>query len=721
MTSETPTPAYRDTTRPIDERVRDLISRMTLAEKISQMDHPAAAIPRLGMPAYNYWNEALHGVARNGRATVFPQAIGMAATWDTDLVLRIASAIGDEGRAKYHETLRRNGETGLYQGLTFWSPNVNIFRDPRWGRGQETWGEDPYLTGEMGAAFVRGLQVGDPQPGNHPPKYLKAAACAKHFAVHSGPEKDRHVFNARVSARDLHATYLPAFKKLVTEANVEAVMGAYNRTNDEPCCASQLLLVDILRGEWGFGGHVVSDCGALSDLHQNHKVTRDAAESAALALRKGCDLGCDCVYDDLGKAIARGLITEADIDRSLARTLTTRFKLGMFDPPERVPFASAPLSVIDCAAHRALAYEAAAKSIVLLKNKDNILPIDPTVRRIMVVGPNATNLDVLHGNYCGLNDSMSTLLEGIVGRVPEGINVEYRPGCALNQPTTNPLDRTVMKAAQADVTIACMGLSPWMEGEEGDAILAVGGDRSDITLPANQVEFVKRLVAAGANVVLVLTGGSPIALGELADMADAIVFVWYPGQEGGNAVADVLFGQVAPSGKLPLTFPQSLAQLPPFEDYSMAGRTYRYSTVEPLYPFGFGLSYTRFAYSDLQIAPETIRTGDPLRFRVTLTNAGTVAADEVAQIYLSDLASSVPVPLCTLIGFQRVRVAPGESKPLEFTVTPEMMMLVDDEGKHRLEPGQFRLTAGGCSPNARGVALNAPEPVSKVFTVTPRP
>ena len=721
MTSEPPIPVYRDTNRPIDERLRDLISRMTLAEKISQMSHPAAAVPLLGIPAYNYWNEALHGVARNGRATVFPQAIGMAATWDTNLVRCVASAIGDEGRAKYHEALRRNGDTGLYQGLTYWSPNVNIFRDPRWGRGQETWGEDPFLTGEMGAAFVRGLQEGDSPPGSTRPKYLKAAACAKHFAVHSGPEKDRHVFNARVSPRYLHATYLPAFKKLVTEANVEAVMGAYNRTNDEPCCASQLLLVDLLRGEWQFEGHVVSDCGALSDFHLNHKITRDAAESAALALGKGCDIGCDCVYDDLGKAIKRGLITEADIDRSLARTLRTRFKLGMFDLPEQVPFASAPLSVIDCAAHRALAYEAAMKSIVLLRNTNNILPISADVRRISVIGPNATNLDVLHGNYCGLNDSMRTLLEGIVGRVPEGINVEYRPGCALNQPTINPLDRTVLKAAQADVTIACMGLSPWLEGEESDAILATnGGDRSDITLPANQVEFVKRMVDAGSNVVLVLTGGSPIALGELADMVDAIVLVWYPGQEGGNAVADVLLGKAVPSGKLPLTFPESIAQLPPFEDYSMAGRTYRYSTVEPLYPFGFGLSYTRFAYGDLTLGQETIHGGDALPFHVTLTNTGSVGAEEVVQVYLTDLESSVPVPLCTLIDFQRVRLAPGESKPLQFTMTAEMMMLVDDEGKHRLEPGQFRVTVGGCSPSARGVALGAPEPVSKVFTVTPR-
>ncbi len=721
MSGGTSVPTYRDPARPLEERVRDLISRMTLTEKTGQMSHPARAIPRLDIPAYNYWNEALHGVARNGRATVFPQAIGMAATWDADLVRRIASAIGDEARAKYHETLRRHGETGWYQGLTFWSPNVNIFRDPRWGRGQETWGEDPFLTGELGSAFVRGLQVGDSPPEGHPPAHLKAAACAKHFAVHSGPEKDRHTFNARVSLRDLHATYLPAFKKLVTEANVEAVMGAYNRTNDEPCCASQTLLLDLLRGEWGFTGHVVSDCGALTDLHQNHQVTRNGVESAALALLKGCDLGCDCVYDELDKAVARGLITEADIDRSLARTLATRFKLGVFDPPERVPFSSTPLSVVGCPAHRALAHQAAAESIVLLKNKDNALPIKADVRRIIVVGPNATNLDVLHGNYCGLNASMTTLLEGIVSRVPEGINVEYRPGCALNQPTTNPLDRTVLKAAQADVTIACMGLSPWMEGEEADAILALGGDRADISLPPNQVEFVKRLVAAGANVVLVLTGGSPIALGELVDLVDAILFVWYPGQEGGSAVADVLFGHAVPSGKLPVTFPKSLAQLPPFENYDMAGRTYRYSTLEPLYPFGFGLSYARFAYGDLLLARETIHPGEALRFSVTVSNQEGVRADEVVQVYLTDLVASVPVPTCSLAGFQRVRIAPGESRRLEFTLTPDMLTLVDEEGKSRLEPGEFRVMVGGCSPSARGVALGAPEPVSKVFTVTPRP
>src|SRR5512136_2790841 len=396
-------PAYLDTNLPIPERVQDLLSRLTLDEKVAMMNHPTQGVPRLDIPDYNFWSEALHGVAGNGRATVFPQAIAMAATWDKELIHTVATAISDEGRAKYHEALRRNGFTSQYQGLTFWSPNVNIFRDPRWGRGQETWGEDPFLTGEMGAAFVRGLQ------GDHP-KYLKAAACAKHYAVHSGPEKDRHTFNAIVSRRELYDTYLPAFKKLVMEAKVEAVMGAYNRTLDEPCCASQFLLGDILRGEWGFQGHVVSDCGALSDFHNNHKVTRDAAESAALALQHGCDLGCDCVYNEIPEAIRRGLISEAEVDRALERTLGTRFKLGMFDPPEEVPFTSISMDVVACPEHRQLAYQAAVQSVVLLKNKNNILPIRPTAHNIFVTGPSASNLDVLLGSYYGFNNEMSTLL-----------------------------------------------------------------------------------------------------------------------------------------------------------------------------------------------------------------------------------------------------------------------------------------------------------------------
>jgi len=702
---------YLDTSRSITERVQDLISRLTLQEKIGQMCNVTEAIPRLNIPAYDYWSEALHGVAGNGRATVFPQAIGMAATWDPVLVQKVASAVGDEARAKYHEALRRKGSTGMFQGLTVWSPNVNIFRDPRWGRGQETWGEDPFLTAEMGAAYVRGLQGADP-------KYLKTAACAKHFAVHSGPEKLRHEFNAKVSPRDLYATYLPAFQKLVTEAGVEAVMGAYNRTNDEPCCGSQFLLVKTLRGDWAFEGHVVSDCGAVTDFDQGHKITADVVESSAMALKAGCDMSCICAYAHLGEAIDRGLITEADIDRSLARTLTTRFKLGMFDPPAEVPYAAIPVSVIGSPEHRQLAYEAAVKSIVLLKNKGNILPIREDARKIMLVGPNATSVDVLLANYNGLNDSMVTLMEGIVARVPEGTALQYNQTCLLIQPT-EMTEWLVGSAASCDVIIACMGISPMLEGEEGQALLSdEKGDRAEIMLPETQVESLRKLALGGAKVVLVLTGGSPIALGDLEDLMEAIVYVWYPGQEGGKAVADVLFGDVAPSGKLPLTFPKSLEQLPPFEDYDMTGRTYRYATEEPLFPFGFGLSYTHFTYSDLTLDKSIIPAVESLVLHFTLTNSGSVEAEEVAQIYLSDLEASTVVPLHSLIGFQRVHLKPGERTDIAFTVTPEMMKLVNDDGDRVLESGEFRVTVGGCSPSESGVRLGTSAPVSKFFNVT---
>ena len=710
--SETTTsPVYLDPERPLTERVADLLARLTLEEKIGLMRDTTPGIPRLGIPAYTYWSESLHGVARNGRATVFPQAIGMAATWDAALIERVAAAIGDEGRAKYHAALRRNGRTAHNQGLTFWSPNINIFRDPRWGRGQETWGEDPFLTGEMGAAYVRGLQ------GDHP-RYLKAAACAKHYAVHSGPEKDRHTFNAHVSLRDLHDTYLPAFRKLVTEARVESVMGAYNRTLDEPCCASRLLLVDLLRGAWQFEGHVVSDCGALTDIHANHKITADVAESAALALRLGCDLACDSAYDHLGEAITRDLVTEADIDQALARTLGTRFKLGMFDPPEMVPFSSITESVVGSTEHRELAREAAVKSMVLLKNTAGLLPVQDTVRSIFVVGPCAASLDVLLGNYYGLNDAMTTFVEGIVGAAPEGVRVNYLPGCHLVYPNLNPHDWSFGEARNADITIACIGLSPQMEGEEGSAILSPeDGDRSDIALPAVQVEYVKKLAERSDRIVLVVTGGSPIALGELADLVQSIVYVWYPGQAGGQALADVLFGRATPSGRLPVTFPRSLDQLPPYEDYSMAGRTYRYATAEPLYPFGFGLSYASFVYEDLRLDKETLRAGDSLGVTCRVKNTGSVAAEEVVQVYISDLEASVPVPLQRLVAFQRVLLEPGQTQNVTFNLGPETMSLVDDDGQSRLEPGEFRLTIGGCSPGARGVELGTAGPVDATFSV----
>ncbi len=711
VTSTSEKISYLDTSLPFAERTKDLIGRMTLEEKVGLMNHPSHGIPRLNIPAYNYWSEALHGVARNGRATVFPQAIAMAATWDKKLIYQVASAIGDEGRAKYHAALKRNGYTAQYQGLTFWSPNVNIFRDPRWGRGQETWGEDPFLTGEMASEYVKGLQ------GNHP-KYLKAAACAKHYAVHSGPEKDRHWFNAIVTKRELYDTYLPAFKKLVMEAKVESVMGAYNRTLDEVCCASELLLDNILRGEWGFGGHVVSDCMALSDFHLHHKVTEDAADSAALALKYGCDLGCDHVFSEIPTAIKRGDTTEELVDRALERTLGTRFKLGMFDPDEKVPFASISMDVVACDEHRQLAYRAATESVVLLKNKNNILPIKPSTKKIFVTGPTAASMEVLLGNYYGINNQMITLLEGLTGRIPEGMGMEYTSGAMLKHPREVKNTWAASMAQTADFAIVCAGLSSFLEGEEGESLLSPeNGDRESISLPQSQIDYIKELAIHGVKIVLVLTGGSPIALGEIEDMVDAILFVWYPGMEGGRAVADVLFGDVSPSGKLPITFPKSLDQLPAFDDYSMNGRTYRYMAEEPLYPFGFGLSYSKFEYSDLQLETQTPTLGDFLHLSLTLTNSGASDSAEVAQLYLSDLQASTIVPFHHLIGFERVFLKAGETRVLKFTVTPEMMSFYNDDGKLTLEPGQFRLEIGGCSPSKRGQELNAPKPLFAVFEV----
>jgi beta-glucosidase len=463
---------------------------------------------------------------------------------------------------------------------------------------------------------------------------------------------------------------------------------------------------------------VVSDCGALSDFHNNHKVTKDAAESAALALQHGCDLGCDTVFDEIPEAIRRGLISEAEVDRALERTLGTRFKLGMFDPPEEVPFTTISMDVVACPEHRRLAYQAAAQSVVLLKNKNNILPIQPTTRDIFVTGPSATSLEVLLGNYYGFNDEMSTLLEGITGRVPEGMGMGYHPGALLTQPNANEKTWAPWAAQRADLTIACVGSSPLLEGEEGDSLLTPNnGDRDGISLPASQVEYIKKLAAFGAKIALVVTGGSPLALGEVEDLVEAIVFVWYPGQEGGKAVADVLFGDASPAGKLPLTFPKSLDQLPPFEDYGMAGRTYRYMTEEPLYPFGFGLSYSRFEYADLTLEKSTVQAGENLDVSAKVSNIGQYAAAEVVQFYLTDLEASAPVPLHHLVGFERVFLQPGESRTLQLTLTPEMMSFFGEHGELQLEAGAFRLEVGGCSPGKRGLEVGAPAPVTALFRV----
>ncbi|HEX2905343.1 MAG TPA: glycoside hydrolase family 3 C-terminal domain-containing protein [Phototrophicaceae bacterium] len=702
-------PLFRNPEASLPERVQDLISRLSLKEKVGLLKNEAAGIPRLDIPAYNQWSEGLHGVAGQGNATVFPQAIGMAATWSPELIHRIATAISDEARAKYHAALRRFKTSLMNQGLNLWSPNINIFRDPRWGRGQETYGEDPYLTGELGVAFVQGLQGDDP-------RYLKTAACAKHYAVHSGPEGTRYSDNVEVTPRDLYDTYLPAFQKLVQIAHVETVMGAYNRVNGEPCCAHTELF-RILREDWGFDGHIVSDCGAVSNFHTQHKVTQDGAESAALAIKQGCNLECGQEYSKLPQAVERGLITEADIDNALFYVLGTRFKLGQFDPDERVPYATITEAVIDCPAHRELAYEAATKSLVLLKN-NGILPLKEDVRTVFVTGPNAASVDVLYGTYHGFNNEMATLLEGLSRRLPSGIHLGYHLGTTINHPDVNPQSWSVFSSAGADVTIAAMGLSPWLEGEAGAVPLSdAAGDRLQIALPQAQIDYVKKLAASGKPIVLVLFGGSPIALGELADLVDAIIYAWYPGQSGGEAIADLLFGDFAPSGKLPFTIPYTEEHLPPFGDYAMVGRTYRYMKARAQFPFGFGLSYTTFHYDNLALSAASVSAGQPLHLSINVTNAGDRAAEEVVQVYLRDLEASTIVPRYKLVAFQRVALDAGETQSLNFTVEADQMRFIDDNGQAQLEPGVFRVWVGGSSPDPRALELGASALVSADFSV----
>jgi len=702
------TPAYLDPAQPLEVRVADLVGRMSVEEKVAQLGSTAPGVERLDVPAYDYWNEALHGVARAGRATVFPQAIGLAASFDTDLMSRVAGAISDEARAKYNASVRA-GHRDRYRGLTFWTPNINIFRDPRWGRGQETYGEDPFLTAAMGTAFVKAMK------GYHP-RYMKAATCAKHFAVHSGPEGLRHGFDAVASPRDMRETYLPAFEALV-RAGVEVVMCAYNRTNGEPCCGSQTLLQDILRDEWGFDGHVVSDCGAVNDLHEGHRVTKDPAESAAATLKAGTDLACTS-YAALGEALKRGLVTEADLDRALSRVLRTRFRLGLFDPPASVPWSNIPESVIGSAEHRALAREAAVKSMVLLKNEGGLLPLAKDLRMVYVTGPLAADAQVMLGNYYGVNEDVATVLEGIVSHVSPATKVDFRQGALLDRPNVNRIDWFSGSAREADVTIAVMGISNLLEGEEGASIASPDkGDRFEIGLPENQVAFIRKMRENAKKLVVVLLGGSPMAIPEIHELADAVVLAWYPGEEGGRAVADVLFGDKAPSGRLPVTFPKSTDQLPPYDDYSMVGRTYRYMSKEPLYPFGFGLSTTSFRYGPLRLGRTAIRPDDTTTASVEVTNAGALAADEVVQLYVSDLEASVLAPRASLRGIRLVRLEPGQSTTVEFAIEPRSLAIVDESGRSAVESGEFRIVVGGASPGDRAVALGAPKPAEALLTV----
>jgi len=781
---------YKNPSAPTEQRTDDLVSRMTLEEKISQLMNDSPAIDRLGIPAYNWWNECLHGVARAGRATVFPEAIGLAATWDTNLMLRVATAISDEARAKHHEALRR-GEHSIYEGLTFWTPNINLFRDPRWGRGMETYGEDPYLTGRMAVAFIKGLQGDDP-------KYLKTVSTAKHFAVHSGPESTRHTFDAVVSDTDLYESYLPHFEAAIKEGGAYSVMCAYNSVDGKPACANPRLLEDILRKQWGFQGYVVSDCGAIADIYLRHKFVPTAPEGVALAVKAGTDLTCGTEYTNLLPAIRSGLISEAEIDVSLKRLLRARFRLGMFDPPEMVKYAQIPYSVNDSPAHRELALETARKSIVLLKN-DHTLPLSKSLKTVAVIGPNADDLDVLLGNYNGIPTAPITPLAGIraklgakkviyargsdlAANVPNfeavpasalSLTGEYYASCDFDNKPHRPRQRiaqnpvtkllftradpqidfqwwegaprtdmnpddfgvrwtgtitapitgtyqlgaigmnawelffadkqlvtfsgihegayryapvelkagtrypirldyhefsndasikllwsrpgspstseAVDAAKKSDAVILVLGLSPRLEGEEMKVPVEgfSGGDRISLDLPRPQEELMESVAAVGKPTVLVLLNGSAVSVNWAAQHIPAIVEAWYPGQAGGAAIADVLFGDYNPAGRLPVTFYKSAADLPPFDDYSMKGRTYRFFTGDPLYPFGHGLSYTTFAYRNLKSTTD---------ISVEVENTGATAGEEVVQLYANH----------ALANFQRISLRPKERKTVHF-------------------------------------------------------
>ncbi len=828
---------FRDPSLQIDERVNDLVSRMTLQEKADQLLYTAPAIPRLGVPEYNWWNEALHGVARAGYATVFPQSITIANSWDEDLMFNVANAISDEARAKYHEFQRR-GKRGIYQGLTFWSPNINIFRDPRWGRGHETYGEDPYLTGRMGYEFVRGMQGDDP-------KYLKTVATAKHYAVHSGPEPLRHSFNAKVSESDLRETYLPAFRTLVVDAGVYSVMGAYNRFRDYPCCANPILY-GILRNEWGFKGYIVSDCGAISDFYQFNGFAKDATEAAADALKAGTDLECGVDYKNLKAAVDKGLITEDDINTAVKRVFTARFKLGMFDPEEMVPYAQIPYFVNCSDYNNSLSRVAAQKSIVLLKNDKNILPLSKTIKRIAVIGPNADNFEALIGNYNGIPKDPVTVLRGIKNKVCPDTQVIYAEGSDLaegihnltvipsrylqtsdgkqgalgeyynnremtgkplftriddeinfywehlsprydmpdddfgikwttwlvppesgtyyiggwgsssyeiimdgkslikyrvehsafhaetpvelkaggkykievlyknysgdadikllwSRPRVNLIEKAVAVAREADVTVLVLGLSQRLEGEEMPIKIDgfSGGDRTSLDLPAIQEQLLDAVVATGKPVIVVLANGGAMSVNSAQQKAAAILLAGYGGQQGGNAVADVLFGDYNPAGRLPVTYYKSVDQIPPFEDYDMKGRTYRFFTKEPLYPFGYGLSYTTFNYSNLSLPARAV-AGEAVSVKVVVTNSGKAAGEEVVELYITDEKASTPRPVRQLEGFKRIMLQPGESREVEFILTPRQFSLINNKDKRVIEPGYFSISVGGKQPGFNG-------------------
>lgn len=694
------------------EKAEAVTKQMTLEEKVFQTVHTAPAIERLGVKAYNWWNEALHGVARAGVATVFPQAIGLAASFDEDLIYEVAEAISTEGRAKFNMQ-QKHKDTDIYKGLTFWAPNVNIFRDPRWGRGHETFGEDPYLTSRLAVKYIEGIQ-GDGE-------FMKAAACAKHFAVHSGPENLRHEFNVEISEQDLRETYLAAFKACVEEAHVEAVMGAYNRVNGEPCCGSRTLLKDILRKEWNFAGHVTSDCGAIADFHERHKVTDGPVESAAMAMENGCDLNCGKMFLYLLKAVKDGLLQEERLDEAVTRLLMTRMKLGLFEEKDAMPYAFLDYSLVDSRTMRELNQKAAERTPVLLKNQDRILPLNKKkIKTVGVIGPNANSRSALVGNYEGTASRYITVLEGIQDYLGEEVAVRYSEGCHLYMEHVSdfglPNDRiSEVKevCGESDIIIACFGLDAGIEGEEGDSSNKyASGDKTSLELPGIQKQVLSAICDSGKPVILILLSGSALSLGEEEERIPAVLQAWYPGAQGGAAIAKLLFGEKAPEGKLPVTFYHSLEELPDFKDYSMKGRTYRYMKKPALYPFGFGLSYTEFIMEHVKVIKREKEPG--VLIQAEITNTGSMAGAETLQVYVKAPYKSAPV--YQLKGLRKVRLLPGETKKAELLLKEDAFIVYDEEGKGIQCSGEYLVYIGFSQPDERSFELTGQRPVCEKIT-----
>lgn len=700
MQAQIETFPFRNPDLPVDVRVKDLVSRLTLHEKVQLMQHNSPAIPRLGIPAYNWWNEALHGVARTPeKVTVFPQAIGMAATFDVDALEMMGDMTASEGRALFNEAWKSGKGVAQYRGLTYWTPNINIFRDPRWGRGQETYGEDPYLTSQMGAAMVHGLEGDDSY-------YLKAVACAKHYAVHSGPEYNRHEFDARPSLYDLWDTYLPAFHELVTRAKVHGVMCAYNRLNGQPCCGNDPLLVDILRNQWKFDGYVTSDCGAINDFANHHRTHLDDMVAASDAMLAGTDLECGDLYQLLEQGVQKGLHSEREINVSVTRLLTILFKIGMFDPTDRNPYASIGREVIECEAHKKHAYRMAQESMVLLKNENSILPLDVRrIKKLALIGPNADNEQTLLANYFGIPSVIMTPYKSLKERYGDRIEITYIKGVDFVSKLEKApsFEQIAAEAGKNDVIVFVGGISADYEGEAGDAEAGgyagfASGDRTSIFLPFVQTELLKELKKTGKPLIIVNMSGSIMSFEWESQHADAILQAWYGGQAAGDAISDVLFGEYNPAGRMPLTTYRSDKDLPPFEDYSMSNRTYRYFQGEPRYPFGYGLSYTSFSYRNLTCESQ-VQTGNSLKVSVWVKNTGKRDGDEVVQLYVSHPQNkNVRIPLCALKGFMRIHLKVGEERKVDFTLCPEDLALTDVLGNWIERSGTVKIFVGGGQP-----------------------